>query len=281
MLIVGLALGAVLGEPDLDRAFAQSGGPYRISRATIAGGGVTFGSGGTHRLGGTAAQPHAGVFAGDNVALTGGFWIADGAAPPGSSVSGSVRYYNADRAVPGVTVSLSGATAVSASTDSAGTYAATGLDSGSWEARPVKIGDRRQGVSALDASYVLQSVVGLRSLSAAQSLACDVTGNGSISALDAARIMQLVVGVISTFPASTMCGSDWLFTPDPAAPGAPQLTFPQLAGGTCQNGAFAYEPLDTALTGQDFTAILLGDCTGNWTPAAAGTGRSSPGEEGP
>ena len=60
---------------------------------------------------------------------------------------------------------------------------------------PRKLGDRGSAISALDAAYVLQHVVGMRTLDDAQQLACDVSGNGTLSALDATRILQLTVGM--------------------------------------------------------------------------------------
>lgn len=69
------------------------------------------------------------------------------------------------------------------------------------------------GINALDAAWVLQEVVGLRSprFDAFQKLACDVTGNGSVNALDATRILQRVVGAAGRFQAAQLCGSDWAF----------------------------------------------------------------------
>jgi hypothetical protein len=39
--------------------------------------------------------------------------------------------------------------------------------------------------------------------------------------------------------------------------------------GACQAGAIAVAPLGSDAQRQDFRAILFGDCTGNWRPAAA------------
>jgi hypothetical protein len=39
---------------------------------------------------------------------------------------------------------------------------------------------------------------------------------------------------------------------------------PALSSGTCQPGAIAFAPLAANASGQSFTAILLGDCTGDW-----------------
>jgi hypothetical protein len=57
-------------------AFAQSGGGFDLSWWTIDGGGVTFATGGTFNLGGTAGQPDASsALTGGAFSLTGGFWF--------------------------------------------------------------------------------------------------------------------------------------------------------------------------------------------------------------
>lgn len=57
-------------------------------------------------------------------------------------------------------------------------------------------------VDAGDASIVLQSVVGLRTLTSQQREAADVDGNNFVQAADASFILQYVVGLITDFPAS-------------------------------------------------------------------------------
>ena len=61
-------------------AAAQSG--YDLSWWTVDNGGETFSTGGGYSLGGTIAQPDAGLLTGLGYRLEGGFWI--GGAPPGS-----------------------------------------------------------------------------------------------------------------------------------------------------------------------------------------------------
>ncbi len=55
---------------------AQSGG-YDLSWWTVDGGGATFSTGGTYRLGGTIGQPDAGELSGGDYTLYGGFWNRD------------------------------------------------------------------------------------------------------------------------------------------------------------------------------------------------------------
>ncbi len=58
-----------------DTTIAQTGGDYDLSWNTIDGGGFTFSSGGEYTLGGTIAQPDAGLMTGGDYTILGGFWI--------------------------------------------------------------------------------------------------------------------------------------------------------------------------------------------------------------
>ncbi len=134
---------------------------------------------------------------------------------------------------------------------------------------PPKAAAPEHELSSLDAAFVLQSVVRLRTLTAHQALAGDVTGNGQISSLDASRILQFVVGHIDRFPVAERCGSDWVFEPSPTQMPNQSLASPQISSGSCSGGRIAFDPLSGSATGQDFTALLFGDLTGNWAPSIA------------
>ncbi len=131
-------------------------------------------------------------------------------------------------------------------------------------------GEAGQAIGALDAVYVLQAVVGQRTLSPEQEIACDVSGNGTLSVLDAALILQYAVGTTTTFPVAQACGSDWAFFPA-AAPVPNQLLLqPQVSAQSCQAGAIGFRPLAAPADSQDFSAALFGDCTGHWQPVSSG-----------
>jgi hypothetical protein len=187
-----------------------------------------------------------------------------------TGVGGTVRYYNGGGIVPDVTVVLDGPGQMSTSTDTAGTYAFGDPGLGDWQVVPTKLGDAGTGISTLDASFALQEVVGLRDFTDHQRLACDVTGDGTVSSLDAARILQLVAGLREQLPAAETCGSDWVFVPDPADAPNQHVVTPQMSP-MCLPGAIDFEPLAPPIADQDFIAILLGDCTGNWQAAAEPT----------
>ncbi len=44
-----------------------------------------------------------------------------------------------------------------------------------------------------------------------------------------------------------------------------------MSTGACQRGAVSFGALAADAAGQDFRALLIGDCTGNWAPPASGT----------
>ncbi|MEO8604017.1 MAG: dockerin type I repeat-containing protein [bacterium] len=184
------------------------------------------------------------------------------------ALTGQVRYYANAAAVADATVQLSGTGSATAMTDSSGAYAFADPGAGNSQLMPSKLGDTSNGISTLDATYVLQAVVGNRTFTGMQNLACDVTGDGTVSALDAARILQLVAGLRSRLPVAEACGSDWVFIPDPAAIANQRLVTPQMSP-ICAPGAIAFEPLAPPASGQDFLGVLFGDCTGNWQPSGA------------
>jgi hypothetical protein len=183
-----------------------------------------------------------------------------------ADVSGRIRYYRDERPVPDVDVMLSGVAPV-ATTDTTGEFSFEDVAAGPHSLVPSKLGDFRNAVSSLDASFALQNAVGLLPFDPPQTLACDVTGNGVVSSLDASLILQFRVGLITRFPVAETCGSDWLFIPAPLPAMSQILVEPEVTTNSCQLGAIAFDPLPRPVHGQSFEAVLLGDCTGNWTPS--------------
>src|SRR5262249_48372491 len=62
------------------------------------------------------------------------------------------------------------------------------------------------------------------------------------------------------------------FIPQPAFVANQTFTLPASTSGNCQAGAIAFQPLQTGVSGQDFSAVVFGDCTGNWQPGGGGSG---------
>lgn len=189
------------------------------------------------------------------------------------NVSGRIRYYGNSSAVPAANVVVSGPWGSgAATTDALGNYRVEAAAYGSWRLEPAKAGDLRGAVSALDAARILHAVTGTRPLTAIEALTCDVTGNGSLTALDANRVLQFTVGAIARLPVAEMCGSDFVFVPEPSSPTATRVIPPLLANDSCRPGGIGIEPLTADTAQQDFTAAVFGDCTGNWSAAPGSAG---------
>lgn len=194
------------------------------------------------------------------------------AVPSGQDISGYLRYYSNDVPVPHMAVHASGpTTGTSSSTDTSGHYMLTDAPTENILVHADGSGGTGTAVSSLDAAYVLRFVAGQRSLSAQQSLACDVTGNGSLSALDAAYLLRYAVGLITRFPVATACNSDWAFIPTAASAANQTLIQPQPGPEDCTPGGIAYQSLIGSPDEQNFSALVFGDCTGNWQPPAGGS----------
>jgi choice-of-anchor B domain-containing protein len=189
-------------------------------------------------------------------------------------VSGHVRYHGSGLAVSGAAVYLQGPTPGMVQTDSSGQFLLGDLDGGTWGVRPQKTGDVGNAVSAADAVFALQAAVHMFTPDAALQMACDVSGDGRISPTDALLILRYKVGLITAFPVTSACASDWAFMPEPAPATNQQVATPAVAANSCQPGGIDWTPLSGSAADQDFSAVLFGDCSGNWTPS---TGSSVPG----
>jgi len=162
---------------------------------------------------------------------------------PTGIVSGKVTYANAltSTAVPFTTLNAAGSLPLSIMTDANGDYSLSGFVAGAYTVTPSKT-NQVNGISNLDASRVAQHIVGLTVLDANQQIAADTSGNGTIGSLDAAYIAQFIASI--TNPGIT---GRWKFLP----------------------ASRSYPNVLTNQTGQDYSAILVGDVTGNWNPAGA------------
>jgi hypothetical protein len=201
------------------------------------------------------------------------------AVPALGGIAGRILYYRDSASgaepgtspVPGVTLALGGTAPGApdaAITDGAGAYAFADKPLGAdYQVLPGKTGDFAQAVSSFDAALNAQAVVGLLTLTPAQRLAGDVTGNGEVSSFDSALIAQHTVGLITRFPVAERLGSDWFLIPVPAAVPNQSVTPPNPAAGV--QGSIAYAPLAASAAGQDFLAGLFGDVSGNYQPGSS------------
>lgn len=187
-------------------------------------------------------------------------------ATPG--LSGRIGYYVGDRPVADVDVALIAGTTSATTTNANGVFGFTSVGAGMQTLQPTKLGDFNVAITALDATLILQFVAGSEDFSADQTLAGDVTGDGTISTLDATRILQFQSGDLLRLPIAEECGTDWAFRPAPLLIPNQTLVPPETGGVLCVKGAIVYGQMFTPpATGQDFVAILFGDTTGNWMPA--------------
>lgn len=158
------------------------------------------------------------------------------------SISGTVTYgireeNETPRGLSNVNLNATGASTVSAISNSAGDYQLSGLTGGKYTVKPAKTGEVN-GINSLDSTRIQQHLVGLRTLSASQIIAADTDGNGIVNSLDATRIQQYLVGI----PAANIIGQ-WKFLPADRQ----------------------YESVNGEITGQNFQGVLVGEVSGNWS----------------
>lgn len=115
----------------------------------------------------------------------------------------------------------------------------SGFGTGAYTVTPSKA-NQVNGISNFDASTVAQHVVLLIVLSPTQQIAADVSGNGSLTSLDAAYIAQFVALIPN--PGNT---GTWKFIPPNRG----------------------YANVESNFAAEDYSAILMGEVTGNWNPA--------------
>ncbi len=153
-------------------------------------------------------------------------------------VSGTVSYSSSSQPVSGVKVDLTdGGGTQTMNTNPSGYYEFTGLTGGAITLTPSKSGDVKK-ITGSDALLILRYLAFLETLSAAQKEAADVTMDGAVSGADALAILRYLAFFNTNIG---HCG-EWIFSP--------------LNISTTLTGD---------LTGQDFSAYLLGEVTGDWT----------------
>ncbi|MFN0278102.1 MAG: reprolysin-like metallopeptidase [Pyrinomonadaceae bacterium] len=165
-----------------------------------------------------------------------------------ASIAGTVTYGNAigapaSRPVSNVLVSASGSPNVSYITDAAGDYLLTGFGSGGYAANASKSGGQNASITSFDAARVSQYVTGVTTFTSAQLTVAEVSGNSNISSFDAALIARYAAALGS----QTGSSGNWLFSPS----------------------FRVYPSVTTNVTGEDYSALLMGEVSGNWTDTGA------------
>ena len=179
--------------------------------------------------------------------------VASMSGPLGYVLEGTVSFWQDSEGVPGALLTLEGEQVYTDLSQTDGSYTVSGVVAGDYTLTPSK-SDGVDGISAYDASLALQHDASLIILSGYAATAGDVDKSGDITSADASYILQKVVDLIPLpFPGA---GAVWEFDP------ANRI----------------YADLSGHLSSQDFTAVLLGDVSGNWSQVGFSTeGPFSPG----
>lgn len=125
-----------------------------------------------------------------------------------------------------------------------GTYSISGFGTGSYTLTPSKIVPHESAINSYDAAIVKAHVAGHIILNPTQQIVADVTGNGIVTSFDAAAIITYV----TTSQQIGMTGT-WRFSPV----------------------SRSYPSITSDIPAQDYTALLIGEVSGNWTNAVART----------
>ncbi len=142
-------------------------------------------------------------------------------------------------------MTLSGAGVGATTSDAVGVYHLPVASIGNYTATPSKARYTGGAISTFDSARIAQCVLGTRPMSDCPMAASDVNGNGEVSAYDAALIARHAVGMLSN--PSSFAG-EWNFSP----------------------ASRSYSPLTSSQVGQNYTANLRGDVTGNWASGGVG-----------
>ena len=161
----------------------------------------------------------------------------------GAAIAGNVTYGNAigspaTRFVPTVMVDGAGSTGIWTLTDQAsGDYSLFGFGAGAYTVSPSKTDGANGAISSFDAARIAQHVTGAALLTGNPLVVADVSGNGNVSSFDAAQI----AGYVANLPGTGGSTGNWRF--DPASR--------------------TYASVST-VTGEDYSALLMGEVSGNW-----------------
>ena len=166
-----------------------------------------------------------------------------------AAISGVATYGNAipaaTRFVSNVIISGAGSPNVSTATAGLGAtegqYVLTGFGAGAYTVTPTKTTGVNGAISSFDAGRVALHVAGTSPLTGNQLVVADVSASGTISSLDAAMIAKFVAGPPFTAPGIGVT-STWRFNPPNRG----------------------YASVTNNITSQDFSALLMGEVSGNW-----------------
>jgi Cohesin domain/Dockerin type I domain len=178
-----------------------------------------------------------------------------------SAVSGTITYRNAtgspaQRFVSNVTLTALGSPNPNITTTThppgttAGRYWLSGFGLGPYIITPSKTGEWNSAINSFDAAQISRHVANIPPrLTDTQLIVADVSGNGVVSSFDAAQLSAWVVHV----PIGGSAGV-WKFIP----------------------AARAYPFIETDIPGEDYSALLMGEVSGNWMNTGAARSVTTP-----
>ena len=167
------------------------------------------------------------------------------------AITGTVTYGNAaglpnPRSVSNVLLSGVGSPNVSTSSEfPGGGYSLSGFGAGSYTVTPTKT-DGQNGITSFDAARIAQHVAGAFTLTGNQLIVADTSDNGQITSFDAAVVASYVIQT----PLPGVTGY-WKFLP----------------------ANKSYASVSSSISGEDYSALLMGEVTGNWINSAPPTSR--------
>ncbi len=186
---------------------------------------------------------------------------------PQYNISGNVAYFGNRGPVPNVTMTLAGTQTYTAATDEQGNYVLT-VPSGDYTLTASESGQLK-GLSALDASRILQHALGKTALNCYQQIAGDANKDGQMNETsgDAAAV-AICSGKrdIGSECEMNSEGSQWAFAADAIESCE---TWPPISYSAVKT----YTALNADKTAQNFTAMLIGDVTGNWSDKNKASGK--------
>lgn len=157
----------------------------------------------------------------------------------GFDISGRVRFWDAPRTPVEATITLDNSLE-EVSDAVTGQFQFSGVLDGTHTLNIEKDDGINDSIRGYDASLILSHVVGSATLTGSALAAADVTGNGEVSALDASKVLEVAAG-LETVPFANQA-SPWAFEP----------------------AERRYDEITSNITNADFTAIYMGDVSGNW-----------------
>lgn len=175
--------------------------------------------------------------------------------PATHTISGTVKYYDGVKVVPGAMVILEnsvGAKIATTTTNASGSYQFTGVANGGDYVVRLSKSDNASGLSSADQIKIGRHIVGLELFNTIyKTIAGDVNNSGGLTSADQIKIGRFIVGLDSNLPSGA-----WKFYSSGAIP----TTTNYLTLGLTRT----FTNLTADTPNQDFIGIKMGDVNNSW-----------------